>query len=256
MRSAGVPARHRRWGGDDPTCIASSSPGHRFRSRRSSALSGRPAGDMGPAAGPRSVQARSDRRRSRRRRSTPGPGSAGRRRGARDRLRHRDLDAGDGRRPSRISTWSRSRCTGAGLAQLLSAIDRDGRHQHPPDPRRRRRRARAHVRAGFADRGAGVLPRPVAEGPPSQAPAAATGDTVALIADRLRPGGILHAATDHAGYAEQIAEVGDAEPRLTPGHRRRAACRSRCGGRSPSTRARPSDAGSAVTELLWEKRDA
>ena len=38
--------------------------------------------------------------------------------------------------------------------------------------------------------------------------------TVALIADRLRPGGVLHAATDHAGYAEQIAEVGDAEPRL------------------------------------------
>ncbi|KWX59583.1 tRNA (guanosine(46)-N7)-methyltransferase TrmB, partial [Mycobacterium sp. NAZ190054] len=39
-------------------------------------------------------------------------------------------------------------------------------------------------------------------------------DTVALIADRLRPGGILHAATDHAGYAEHIAEVGDAEPLL------------------------------------------
>src|SRR5437879_3478836 len=38
--------------------------------------------------------------------------------------------------------------------------------------------------------------------------------TVAMIADRLRPGGVLHAATDHAGYAEQIAEVGDAEPRL------------------------------------------
>ena len=40
-------------------------------------------------------------------------------------------------------------------------------------------------------------------------------ETVAMIADRLRPGGVLHAATDHAGYAEQIAEVGDAEPRLT-----------------------------------------
>jgi tRNA (guanine-N7-)-methyltransferase len=45
---------------------------------------------------------------------------------------------------------------------------------------------------------------------------------VAMIADRLRPGGVLHAATDHAGYAEQIAEVGDA--------------------------------GSAVAELLWERR--
>lgn len=36
-------------------------------------------------------------------------------------------------------------------------------------------------------------------------------DTVALIADRLKPGGVLHAATDHADYAEQIGEVGDAE---------------------------------------------
>ncbi len=46
-------------------------------------------------------------------------------------------------------------------------------------------------------------------------------DTVALIADRLRPGGVLHVATDHAGYAEQIAEVGDAEPRLRRVPRRR-----------------------------------
>ena len=46
---------------------------------------------------------------------------------------------------------------------------------------------------------------------------------VALIADRLCDGGVLHAATDHAGYAEQIAEVGDAEPRLQPGHRNRHA---------------------------------
>ena len=38
--------------------------------------------------------------------------------------------------------------------------------------------------------------------------------TVDLIADRLLPGGVLHAATDHPGYAEQIAEVGDAESRL------------------------------------------
>ncbi|SRX92634.1 putative methyltransferase (methylase) [Mycobacterium tuberculosis H37Rv] [Mycobacterium shimoidei] len=77
---------------------------------------------------------------------------------------------------------------------------------------------------------------------------------VGLIADRLKPGGILHVATDHAGYAEQIAEVGDAEPRLrrvdpgTPG--------------LPISVARPTtkyeskarDAGSAVTELVWERR--
>ena len=38
--------------------------------------------------------------------------------------------------------------------------------------------------------------------------------TFALIASRLRPGGVLHVATDHAEYAEWIAEVGDAEPAL------------------------------------------
>jgi tRNA (guanine-N7-)-methyltransferase len=86
--------------------------------------------------------------------------------------------------------------------------------------------------------------------------------TIGLIADRLRPGGVLHAATDHAGYAEQIAEAGDAEPRL-----RRVAAGTdlgappACGG-LPISVARPvtkyetkaRHAGSAVTELLWEKR--
>lgn len=32
--------------------------------------------------------------------------------------------------------------------------------------------------------------------------------TIALIADRLQPGGVLHAATDHSGYAEHMAAVG------------------------------------------------
>lgn len=31
--------------------------------------------------------------------------------------------------------------------------------------------------------------------------------TIELMADRLRPGGVLHIATDHAGYAEWIAEI-------------------------------------------------
>ncbi|MGY4654611.1 tRNA (guanosine(46)-N7)-methyltransferase TrmB [Mycobacterium sp. URHB0021] len=78
--------------------------------------------------------------------------------------------------------------------------------------------------------------------------------TVALIADRLRPGGVLHAATDHAGYAEHIAEVGDAEDRL-----RRVADAT---AGLPMSVERPVTkyegkahrAGSAVTELLWEKR--
>ncbi len=78
--------------------------------------------------------------------------------------------------------------------------------------------------------------------------------TVALIADRLRPGGVLHAATDHPGYAEQIAEVGDAEPAL---------CRVQPATRSlPISVVRPTTkyetkarhVGSTVTELLWERR--
>ncbi|MGE0215126.1 tRNA (guanosine(46)-N7)-methyltransferase TrmB [Mycolicibacterium sp.] len=76
-------------------------------------------------------------------------------------------------------------------------------------------------------------------------------DTVALIADRLRPGGILHAATDHAGYAAQIAEVGDGEPRL-----RRVSDTTAL----PISVARPPTkyqikalAGTEVAELLWER---
>ncbi|WNG87940.1 tRNA (guanosine(46)-N7)-methyltransferase TrmB [Mycobacterium sp. ITM-2016-00317] len=77
-------------------------------------------------------------------------------------------------------------------------------------------------------------------------------DVVALIADRLRPGGILHAATDHMGYAEHIAEVGDAEPRL-----RRV---DPAAGGLPISAARPVTkyerkalAGPTVAELLWER---
>jgi tRNA (guanine-N7-)-methyltransferase len=77
--------------------------------------------------------------------------------------------------------------------------------------------------------------------------------TVALIADRLRPGGVLHAATDHAGYAEQIAEVGDAEPRL---RRVTAADSLPISVDRPVTKyeGKAQHAGSAVAELLWEKR--
>ena len=76
--------------------------------------------------------------------------------------------------------------------------------------------------------------------------------TVALIADRLQPGGVLHAATDHAGYAEHIAEVGDAEPRLS---------RITPEDALPISVERPTtkyenkaqDAGSPVAELLWKR---
>jgi len=77
--------------------------------------------------------------------------------------------------------------------------------------------------------------------------------TIGLIADRLLPGGVLHAATDHPGYAEQIAEVGTGEPRL---------CRIDPGSQLPISIVRPTtkyetkaqEAGSAVTELIWKRR--
>ena len=77
--------------------------------------------------------------------------------------------------------------------------------------------------------------------------------TIGLIAERLLPGGVLHAATDHPGYAGQIAEVGDAEPRLR---------RVDPGSRPPISIVRPTtkyetkahEAGSAVTEFIWKRR--
>lgn len=40
--------------------------------------------------------------------------------------------------------------------------------------------------------------------------------TLRLISSRLKPGGVFHAATDHAGYAEWIEELRDVEPTLEP----------------------------------------
>ncbi len=40
--------------------------------------------------------------------------------------------------------------------------------------------------------------------------------TLRLISSRLKPGGIFHAATDHAGYAEWIDELVNVEPTLEP----------------------------------------
>lgn len=78
-------------------------------------------------------------------------------------------------------------------------------------------------------------------------------NTIALIADRLRPGGVLHAATDHAGYAEQIAEAGDAEPllrRVQPGDELPISVRR------PTTKyeTKAAAAGSPVAELLWVRQ--
>ncbi|MGE2731555.1 tRNA (guanosine(46)-N7)-methyltransferase TrmB [Mycolicibacterium vaccae] len=77
-------------------------------------------------------------------------------------------------------------------------------------------------------------------------------EVVALIADRLKPGGLLHAATDHTGYAEHIAEVGDNEARLrrvgidTPGLPISVA-------RPVTKYERKALAGPTVAELLWER---
>lgn len=76
------------------------------------------------------------------------------------------------------------------------------------------------------------------------------GPTFAMIADRLKPGGVLHVATDHADYAEWIAEAGNAEPSL-----------SVVDWESPMTHERPVTkfegkaqlVGSSVTELIWGK---
>jgi len=76
--------------------------------------------------------------------------------------------------------------------------------------------------------------------------------TLGLIADRLVPGGVLHVATDHAGYAEHIADVGAGEPRLR---------RTAGGGHLPISIARPAtkyetkarQAGSPVTEFIWQR---
>lgn len=145
-----------------------------------------------------------------------------------------------------------------GLAQLLSAIERENlgnvrlirgdaidvlEHMIAPD-------SLTGVRVFFPD------PWPKARHRKRRLLQPAT---IALIADRLRPGGVLHTATDHAGYAEQIAEAGDGESRL-----------SRVGPREdpqafaglPISVVRPATkyeikarrAGSTVIESLWEKR--
>lgn len=138
-----------------------------------------------------------------------------------------------------------------GLAQLLSAIDREGvtnirlvrgdgvdvmQHMFGPQ-------SLTGVRVFFPD------PWPKARHHKRRL---LQPDTVALIADRLRPGGVLHAATDHPGYAEHIAEVGDAESRL---RRVSADAQLPISVTRPTTKyeTKAHEVGSAVAELLWER---
>ena len=139
-----------------------------------------------------------------------------------------------------------------GLAQLLSAIDREGV---------------ANIRLIRGD-GVDVLEHCVGPGTltgvriffPDPWPKSRhhkrrllQPQIVALIADRLRPGGVLHAATDHYGYAEQIAEVGDAEPLLRRADAGEALAIS---VDRPTTKyeTKARHAGSAVTEFLWVRQ--
>lgn len=139
-----------------------------------------------------------------------------------------------------------------GLAQLLSAIDRD-----------QVRNIRL-IRGNALD----VLRRLIAPGSltgvrvffPDPWPKARhhkrrflQPGTIGLIADRLLPGGVLHVATDHAGYAEHIAEVGAGESRLHPIGPDSALPISIV---RPTTKyeTKAQEAGSAVTEFIWLRR--
>ncbi|MEU6562202.1 tRNA (guanosine(46)-N7)-methyltransferase TrmB [Nocardia nova] len=83
--------------------------------------------------------------------------------------------------------------------------------------------------------------------------------TMSLIASRLQRGGILHVATDHAGYAEHIAEVGAGEPQLvglneaTGGDPEHPATDTVIGLERPVTKfeSKAHRAGSAITEFIW-----
>ncbi|WP_054815395.1 tRNA (guanosine(46)-N7)-methyltransferase TrmB [Nocardia arizonensis] len=85
--------------------------------------------------------------------------------------------------------------------------------------------------------------------------------TFALIADRLITGGVLHVATDHAGYAGHIAEVGAAQPRLIGLNEATGGAGGAPGADAPIGFERPVTkfegkahrAGSAITEFIWGK---
>ena len=143
-----------------------------------------------------------------------------------------------------------------GLAQLLSAIDRTSGTAHPVTNIRLLRGDGVDVLSHMFGPGSLTGVRVFFPDPWPKARhhkrRLLQPDTVAMIADRLRPGGLLHAATDHLGYAAHIAEVGDAEPRL-----RRVSADSEGLAMSvsrPETKyERKALAGTDVSEMLWER---
>ena len=71
---------------------------------------------------------------------------------------------------------------------------------------------------------------------------------VALLRERLRPGGVLHCATDWPEYAESMAETLNADPALDPAGTDRAA--------RPETKfeRRGKEAGRPITDLRYRRR--
>ncbi|CKL92043.1 tRNA (guanine-N(7)-)-methyltransferase [Mycobacterium tuberculosis] len=76
--------------------------------------------------------------------------------------------------------------------------------------------------------------------------------TMALIADRLVPSGVLHAATDHPGYAEHIARPATPNPGWFASTPTPNCCRFRSSDRLPSTRGKPS-LGAAQSSSCYGK---
>lgn len=81
--------------------------------------------------------------------------------------------------------------------------------------------------------------------------------TLHLIATRLRPGGVLHVATDHADYAEWITELVDAEPLLEFQGWPWAEC-PQLVDRQVITKfeGKGLDKDHTITEFLWQRTDA
>ena len=221
-----------------------------FRSRRST-LSGGQQTDLGSAVA-RARHAGPGRRRACRGCWTPRPGSAGPRR-----WYWRSAAAPACRRwrwPGRTPPRRRRR---RGVpprpGQLLSAIDREGLTNI--------RLIRGDgvdvlehmLGSRVADRRAGVLPRPVAQGAPPQAPAAAA---VHRRADR-RPAAARRgpARRDRSRRVRRADRRGRRRRTAAAPRRRRTDDAAHLGARGPTTKyeTKAQHAGSAVTELLWEK---
>lgn len=114
------------------------------------------------------------------------------------------------------------------LRERVPPASLDGVRIYFPDPwPKRRHRKRRLVQPGFA----------------------------AVVADRLRPGGLLHLATDWADYATQMRDVCAAEPRLRPARDRGADPDGRLPrpGWRPVTKfeQRARDEGREVRDLLY-----